>query len=445
MADAPETRIAHSADGTSLSYQVFGMGPRDLVILGGGPFGLELMWDDPGFVRVARRLSGFSRTIWLDPRAWGGSEGDPLDTFDGETSDADLLAVLDAEAADKPALVGWSLTGGRIVHLAATHPQRVSALILIDSCAHYLRDEGYPWGFRREALDQMVAMMTDSWATASDLEITAPSRSTDDRFRAWYARARRASAGPTYLAKGFRASLELDVRPLLTSVSVPTLVLHREGDRFINPGAGRYLAEHIQGAQFVLLPGDDHHYFVGDTDSLVDEIEDFLTGNRSGAVGEVVLAAVLFTDIVSSTEIQARVGPREWSRLTDRHDALVREALGRHGGREVKTTGDGFLATFDATAKALHCGDEILAQARNIGLDLRAGVHAGDVEMRGGDIAGLTVNIAKRVCDLAPSGSLLVTDGVRQQVVGSGIGFTDRGDHHLKGVPGAWRLFALGA
>jgi class 3 adenylate cyclase len=220
------------------------------------------------------------------------------------------------------------------------------------------------------------------------------------------------------------------------------VVLHREGDRFIRLGAGRYLAEHIPSAKFVVLPGDDHLFFVGDTDALVDEIEEFLTGARSGAEGDVLTMTVLFTDIVASTEHQARVGPREWSRLTDRHDAMVRLALSRHRGREVKTTGDGFLATFDATGRALRCAAEIVAGAKDLGLELRAGVHTGEVEVRGDDIAGLAVTIAKRVCDLAGPREALVSETVRINMVGSGFEFNDCGDHELKGVPGTWRLFS---
>jgi class 3 adenylate cyclase len=240
-----------------------------------------------------------------------------------------------------------------------------------------------------------------------------------------------------------RATYEADVRTLLPSVSARTLVLHREGSRFAPLGAGRYLAEHIPNAKLVVLPGDDHVFFVGDTDALVDEIEEFLTGARSGAEADVLTMTVVFTDIVASTEQQSRVGPREWSRLTDRHDAMVRAALARHRGHEVKTTGDGFLATFDATGRALRCAADILAGAKDIGLDLRAGVHTGEVELRGDDVAGLAVTIAKRVCDLAGAGRVLVTRTVADQVVGSGFRFEEGGDWELKGVPGVWRLFAV--
>ena len=231
-------------------------------------------------------------------------------------SDADLDAVLDAAGAEQATLVGWSLVGGRVIQYAATHSDRVNSLILINSCAHSIQEDAYPWGFSRGGLDGVISSLEEAWDTGVDLEITAPSRLADERFRSWYGRARRASGGPTHLAEAFCLSLEYDVRDLLASISAPTLVLHREGDRLIHLGAGRYLAEHIPDSKFVVLPGDDHQYFVGDTDALVDEIEEFLTGSRTAADSEIVSATILFTNIVASTEHQARVGPRGWSRLT---------------------------------------------------------------------------------------------------------------------------------
>jgi class 3 adenylate cyclase len=331
----------------------------------------------------------------------------------------------------------------RAIRFSATHPQRVSTLVLVNSYAHYVQEDDYPWGLPPESLDLHFAPIREQWGTGATLDMVCPSRIGDERFRAWFARMGRFAGGPNLIADIVRAEFEGDVRPLLPSISVPTLVLHREGNRVIQLGAGRYLAEHIPNAKFVVLPGDDHLFFVGDTDALVDEIEDFLTGARSGSEGDVVMAAVLFTDIVASTEHQARVGPREWSRLTDHHDAMVRSALARNQGREVKTTGDGFLATFDATGRALRCAAEILAGAKDIGLDLRAGVHTGEVEVRGDDIAGLAVTIAKRVCDLAESCQVLVSETVRINMVGAGIQFQDQGEHELKGVPGTWKLFVV--
>jgi class 3 adenylate cyclase len=306
-----------------------------------------------------------------------------------------------------------------------------------------VQEDDYPWGFSREDLDRFVASLKEAWGTAVNLEILAPSRVADERFRNWYARSLRFSGGPDQVATGVRTGYERDVRSLLPSISVPTLVLHREGNLLTPLGAGQYLAEHIPDAKFVVLPGDDHLFFVGDTDALLDEIEEFLTGTRSGAEGDVLTMTVLFTDIVASTEHQARIGPRQWSRLTDQHDAMVRSALARHRGHEVKTTGDGFLATFDATGRALRCATDIVAGAKAIGLALRIGVHTGEVEVRGNDIAGLAVTIAKRVCDLAGPSQIMASEMVRGHMVGAGTMFNDQGEQELKGVPGTWRLFSV--
>ena len=443
MSDLPETLFTRSADGTILHYQVAGTEPPHLVWMVGG-IPLELLLDEPGFKRSFTRMASFCRLITIEVRGFGGSGGDPRDlSVVGDLSDADLLAVMDAAGADRAVLVGWSAAGNYMVHLAATHPQRVDALILIDTFAHYVREEDYPWGYPRERLDNVAASLEGSFGNLGDLETTAPSRATDERLRAVWGRGRRSSSNPSLYAEVMRTSFEWDTRPLLPSIFCRTLVLHREGDRFIRLGAGRYLAEHIPGAKFVVLPGEDHLYFVGDTDALVDEIEEFVVGTRSGAEGDAITATVVFTDIVASTEHQARVGPREWSRLTDQHEAMVREMLARHRGREVKTTGDGFLATFDGTGRGLRCATEIVEATQGIGLELRAGVHTGDVEPRGSDIAGLAVSIASRICDLAGPGEVLVTKTVTDLVVGSGIVFEDRGDHHLKGVPGTWRMYAV--
>jgi class 3 adenylate cyclase len=442
VTDAPETHYARSADGTNLAYQVSGDGPLEVVFLSpGSP--MDLLSEDPGFVRVRRRLGTFSRTLWFDARGRGASEGDFKDALAKEVFDADVTALSDAVGFERPAMVAVAIFGQALINFASTHPHRISALVLVNSYAHYVREDDYLWGFTREEVDRRVDAIKESWGTRSNLELVAPSRVTDERFRAWFTRTARFGGGPDQVAEMVRATLEADVRSLLPSISVPTLVLHREGNRFISLGAGRYLAEHIPNAKFVVLPGEDHLFFVGDTDALVDEIEEFLTGARTGAEADVRTMTVLFTDIVASTEYQARIGPREWSRLTDRHDAMVRAALARNRGHEVKSIGDGFMATFDATGRALRCAADVLAGAKDIGLTLRAGVHTGEVEVRGDDIAGLAVTIAKRVCDLAEPGQLLVSETVRGHMVGAGVGFEDCGDRELKGVPGVWRLFAV--
>jgi class 3 adenylate cyclase len=442
--DPSETRYTRSADGTVLAYQESGDGPLDLVFVHVGP-PIDLLSEDPGFIRVRRRLGTFSRTVWFDHRGMGSSEGDPRDSTAGDLFDADLIAVLDAVGFQRPALVGEGSSGARAIHFSATHPERVSALVLLNSFAYYRKENDYPWGFSTESeLDRRVAdAVNERYDTAAQLELLAPSRIADQSFRSWFARSARFRGGPDQIGDLVRATWEHDVRMLLPFISTLTLVVHREENRYIEVGAGRYLAEHMPAAKFVLLAGDDHMFFVGDTDALVDEIEEFLTGARGGAEGEVVLAAVLFTDIVASTERQAQVGPREWSRLADRHDAMVRGALAHHRGHEVKTTGDGFLATFETTGRALRCAAEILAGAKDIGLDLRAGVHTGEVEVRGDDLGGLAVTIAKRVCDLAEPSQVLVSETARGHLVGSGIEFEDRGERQLKGVPGKWRLFGV--
>ena len=440
--DSPETQYTRSADGTNLAYQVSGAGTIELVLMLGG-IPIDLSAEEPGLVRLRKRLTGFCHTLWFDDRGRGASEGDPRDAIAEEVFAADLTAVLDAVGFERPVLVMGGEGGGLAIHFAVSHPERVSALVLVNSCAYYVREDDYPWGAAPESLDHLQAAITANWGKRAPVELFAPSRAADERFRAWLARSLRIGLGPDQVAAIVRAAYERDVRDLLPSISCPTLVLHREGDRYIHVGAGQYLAEHIPGARFVVLAGEDHLAFVGDTDALVDEIEEFLTGVRSGSERDVRTMTVLFTDIVASTEFEARVGSRQWSRLTDHHDAMVRAVLVGHRGREVRSTGDGFLATFDGTRGAIRCAAEILARAKDMGLDLRAGIHTGEVEMRGEDIAGLAVNIAKRVCDLAGSGEVLVTRTVTDQVVGSGIQFEDRGEHELRGVPGRWRLFGV--
>jgi class 3 adenylate cyclase len=442
VSDLPETLVTRSADGTTIAYAVAGKGPPDLLSMGTGlP---ESLWDEPSYRRGITRLASFCRVIALEVRAGGESEGVTRDLYGaGEVSDSDLLAVMDAAGAERCVLLGYSIAGQYAIHFAATHPERVDALILLNTFAHYVREDGYPCGVRREHLDDLLGLFEGSWGTLADLEVIAPSGMTDERLRTVWGRARRTGRSPSLFTEVVRQSLEWDGRALLPSISCRTLVLHREGDRAIHVGAGRYLAEHIPGAKLVILPGEDHLYFVGDNDESIDEVEEFLVGTRSGAEGDAITATILFTDIVASTEHQARVGPREWSRLSDRHDAIVRAALDRYRGHEVKTTGDGFLATFDATGRALRCATEVVAGAKNIGLDLRAGVHTGEVEVRGDDLGGLPVTIAKRVCDLAEPGQVLVSETVRGLMVGAGVEFEDRGEHELKGVPESWRLYSV--
>ncbi len=441
--ERPVTRYARAPDGVSIAYQVTGDGPLDLVIPPGLTMPVDLFWEEPSFVRVAKRFGGFSRTVWCDDRGMGASGGNFQDRFVEEIVDADLTAVLDAVGCERVVLVGSDQGGPTVIRYAATHPERVRALVLIDTFAHYVREDDYPWGLSPDALDRYTASTREMWGTGAALEVVAPSKAGDEGFRAWWARCERLGAGVDQVALLMRAGFLRDVRALLPTLAVPTLVAHRAGNRFIRVGAGRHLAEHIPGATYVELSGDDHLFWVGDTDALLDEVEQFLTGGRQAPEGDVVTATILFTDIVASTEQSARMGHRKWTTLTDAHDAMVRAILQRHRGREVKTIGDGFLATFDATTRAVRAGMEIVAAARGMGLDVRAGVHTGEVEVRPDDVVGLAVSIAKRICDLAGPGEVFVSEAVKGLIVGSGIAMSEQGTHVLKGVPETWRLFAV--
>ena len=447
MTETPPIQYARSADGTKIAFQVSGEGPRDLVILGGGAIPFDLLWDDPGFIRFSRRMSTFSRTIWFDLRGWGASEGNAGDGLIGEVLDADMSAVLDGVACERVTLFGWGYSTANALHFSVAHPERLDALVLFNSYAHYVREDDYPYGLEAEDFDGFLERFQEGWgrATGGTFELLAPGRVADDRFRSWWIRSSRLQLDSDQVAQILRVTMERDLRPLLSQITVPTLVLHREENRFIEVGAGRYLAEHIPSAKFVMLPGGDHHYFVGDLDGLADEIEEFLTGTHSGIEADTVTATVLFTDIVASTEQQVRLGPRGWSRLTDQHEAMVRGVLSRHRGHEVKTTGDGFLISFDAAGRGLRCATEVVARAKGLGIELRAGLHCGDVEVRGDDIGGIPVNIAKRLCDLASPGEVLASEAVRLGMMGSAVQFADRGEADLKGVPGTWRLYAITA
>lgn len=445
MDERPVTKYAKAPDGISIAYQVTGEGSSDLMVLSGLGCPIDLMWEDPSFVRFAKRLGGFSRTVWCERRGLGASEGDFLDIFVEEVAHADLTAVLDAAQCTPVVLAGAGNAGATAIRYAETHPERVAALVLINTFAHYVREDDYPWGVAHDALEQDGAWLRETWGTGTGLEVLAPSRASDEAFRTWWGRCERLSFGPDQIAGVSRAVRLRDVRASLPTLAVPTLVLHRDENKQIQSGAGRYLAEHIPGAKYVELPGDDHFFFVGDTDALLDEIEEFLTGGHQAPEGDVVTTTILFTDIVASTERSARMGHRKWTALTDAHDTMVRASLRNHRGREIKTIGDGFLATFDATTRAVRAAVEIVTAAKNIGLEVRAGVHVGEVEVRPDDVVGLAVSIAKRICDLAGPGEVFVSENVKGLIVGSGIATPDQGTHVLKGVPDEWRLFAVGS
>jgi class 3 adenylate cyclase len=440
--ERPITKYCKSADGVSLAYQVLGDSSLNVLWTPNDAFPIDLLMDESGFLHLAKRFGRFSRALFCDGRGMGASGGNALDRYAEDVADADLTARLDAEGFDNAVLIGYSVGGPSAIRYAVMHPGRVRALILIDTFAHYVREPGYPIGFSPNTLARYLAWLSEQWGSGAALGL-APSKASDAAFQERFTRFERLGRRPDQAADLSRLGFEQDVRHLLAAISVPTLVLHRAEDRYIRVEAGRYLASKILAAKYIEVPGRDHYIGAGDVDALVDEIEEFLTGGHQGPEGEVVTETILFTDIVSSTEQSAKMGHRSWARLTDDHNAMVRATLQRHRGREVKTIGDGFLATFDATTRAVRAAIEIVVQAKGIGLDVRAGVHTGEVELRPDDVVGLTVAIAKRICDLAGAGEVFVSEAVKVLIVGSGIAVSDRGTHVLKGVPEEWRLFVI--
>lgn len=443
MPQQPSTQYTKAPDGVRLAYQVTGDGPLDLVMVLGFAYPIDLLWENADFLHFADGLRRFSRTIWPERRGAGASGGDIRDHFVESVADSDLSAVIDAAECSEVVLVATGMRGPLAITFAANRPERVSALVLFDTFARLVRDADYPWGVPREVIDKRADDYPNVWGSEGIIQGVAPSKVDDELFNAWIARCQRLGLGPEDSAVGYRLSAVADVRALLPSVKVRTLIIHRSDDAYIPVENGRYLAEQIPGAKYVELPGADHYFFLGDSDSVCDEIEEFLTGAHQGPEGDVVTVTVLFTDIVSSTEQAARIGHRKWAQLTNAHDAMVREVLRRYRGREVKNLGDGFLAMFDATTRAVRSAVEIVKAAGNLGLEVRAGVHTGEVEVRTADVLGLPVHIAKRICDLAEPGTVLVSEVVPRLVTGSGIEFDDRGDHGLKGVPGTWKLLVV--
>jgi class 3 adenylate cyclase len=390
-------------------------------------------------------MTTFSRSIWVERLGWGSSQRDlsPEVGVSEPVVDQQLTATLDAAGCERVAMFACGLAGPGAIQYVAAHPERVSALILYGTYASYVRDRECPWGLPTASVERLVAAARDVWGTGSMASVLAPSRGGDDRFREWLGRGERLGSNPDYAAERIRSRFEQDVRSLLAQVTVPTLVLHRRDDRLIRAEAGQYLAENIEGAKYVELSGVDNYFFVGDSDALVDEVEEFLTGIRSGGEGDVVVSTVLFTDIVDSTRRASDLGHRAWSNLAREHDNQVRRALDRHRGREIKTMGDGFLATFASAGRAMRCANEIVRDARGIGLDVRAGIHTGEVEFRDDDVTGLAVTIGKRVCDLAAPGQIFVTESVRGATLGTSIELDDAGEHTLKGVPATIHLFTV--
>ena len=437
----PIARYAQSGD-VNIAYLVQGDGDLDIVWIPPWISQVEYLWAEESLGRVMDRLTTFSRVITFDRRGSGLS--DPLSgapTLEEQMDD--VIAVMDAACSERAAVAG-TLEGGPMAALfAATHPDRVSHLVLYSTFARATWAPGYEWAWTAEERQFHMDQAVEHWGEGLVAGGVAPSLAGDADFMEWAGRLERLAASPATIRRIFDLIGEIDVRDILPSIRVPTLVMHRRQDTFIELEHSRYMAERIPDAQLVLLDGGDNMFSIGDSEGLLGEIEEFLTGERHQAEADRMLATLLFTDICGSTERAAQLGDRSWRYMLERHDALFRRALDRHRGREVKHTGDGFLATFDGPARAIRCAADLTDSVGSIGIQIRAGLHTGELEVMDGDLSGLAVHIAARVMDQAGPSEVLVSSTVKDLVVGSGIEFEARGEHELRGVPGEWRLFSV--
>ena len=434
----PETRYAKSGD-VNIAYQVVGDGPFDLVWVPGWVSHLEWHWEEPSLARFLHRLASFSRLIMLDKRGTGLSDRVSLAELPTlEQRMDDVRAVMDAVGSERAAVMGVSEGGSMCALFAATYPERTSALVL------YAANAKHPaHGLTAEQLQPILDAFERSWGQPTNTVVWAPSRTHDQQFKEWAARYGRLGASPGAAVALFRMAAEIDISDILPAIRVPTLILHRAGDQAVPVSESRYMAERIPGAKYVELPGMDHFPMAGDSDAILDEIQEFLTGVRPAPEPDRVLATVLFTDIVRSTQRAAELGDRRWHDLLDSYYALARRELGQFRGREINTTGDGFLATFDGPARGIRCACALNDSVGQLGITIRAGLHTGECEVMGEDVGGIAVHIGARVAAKAAAGEVLVSSTVKDLVAGSGLEFEERGSHRLKGVPEQWRLFAV--
>jgi pimeloyl-ACP methyl ester carboxylesterase len=426
-----------------VAYQVHGAGPPDIVLVLGAA-STSLLWEEAFSTRLLGRLTSFSRLVTFDQRGVGRS--DPIAPDRPQTLEErvdDIREVMDAAGLDKAALLGAADGGAASITFAATYPERVTALVLCNTWARLAKSIDYPWGHPPELLLAGQDLYRTEWGTGFSIRYIAPSVPDDPGLRDAWARHEQASASPGQAIANAKVAMELDVRSVLHSVSAPTLVLHTRDNLVAPVDHGRFLAEHIPGASFEELPGPDHAIFVLDSEALLDKVEHFLTGRRQPPRPDRILSTVLFTDIVGSTERAVGLGDRRWAELLDRHHAAVRAELSHFSGREVDTAGDSFLATFDGPGRAIQCASAIARALLRLGIRIRAGIHTGECELTPTGLAGLAVHIGARVAAKAEAGEVLVSQTVKDLVVGSGIEFVERGLFQLKGVPGEWRLFAV--
>ena len=441
----PKTRYATTSDGLHIAYQVEGSGSLDLVETGDGTlFSIDATGEQRRWQQWVDRLSSFSRTIRFDLRGVGLS--DPLGSAEPPTVEqwaSDALAVMDSVGVDQAAILGCAMDGLIALLLAASHPERVRALVLVNAYARIVQDHDYLIGYPSHVVEQFVGDLTEPESDeVDDLPLMVPSLASDLAFATWWDQSSHRGASPAASRGVWRAATGTDLRAVLPLITVPTLILHSARNAFVPVEHGRYLAEHISGARLVELDTADHVPWATEAD-VVGEIEEFLTGTRKLMPSSRMLATVLFTDIVGSTEQASNLGDRSWKDLLENHDRIVQRQLNRYGGQLVKNTGDGVLATFDGPARAVQCAGAVREALQQLGLQIRAGIHTGEIERRGEDVAGIAVHLAQRVQGLATPGEILVSRTVVDLVAGSGLHFEDRGEHELRGVPGSWKLFAV--
>ena len=445
MAQALRTRYASCGD-MDIAYQVFGEGPVDLVVLPGPYVPIDSIDAEPSMYRFHRRLASFSRVIRFDQRGIGMSSRLPsVDMIGPEFWAEDAIAVMDAAGCEQANIFASIFNATAALVLAADYPERVRGLVLVNAAARVQWAPDYECGVKGYSADQWeVVLKPDAVEQGFDvLESIAPTVVGDNAFRGWWDQAGNRAASPSMARTVSQVMAGADARDRLSRITAPTLILHRADAIFVAAGHGRYLAEHITGSRYVELPGADSLYWVGDTAPMLDEIEEFITGVRGGFDAERVLTTIVFTDIVGSTQRAAELGDLQWHDLLDNHDRIVRHQLERFRGREVNTAGDGFVASFTSPSVAIDCADAIVDAVRPLGIEVRVGIHAGEVEIRGDDVAGMAVHIGARVAALAGPSEVLVSSTVREIVTGSRRKFTESGEHDLKGVPGRWRVFTL--
>jgi pimeloyl-ACP methyl ester carboxylesterase/DNA-binding CsgD family transcriptional regulator len=437
------TRYAKSDD-VSIAYQVLGDGPLDLVFVMGWVTHLDLMWEEFRFARFLQRLAGFSRLILFDKRGTGLSDRVPLHALPTlEQRMDDVRAVMDAVGSERAALLGVSEGGPLCALFAATYPQRTAALVTVGGYPRRLRAPDYPWGETPEERDRFLEQCQREWGTDTRLAVRAPSLAHDEAFRTWWATYLRMSASPGAATALTRMNMEIDIRHVLPAIRVPTLIIHRTGDRLLPAAGSRYMAERIPGARYVELPGDDHLPFVGDQEAILAEVEQFLTGVRPAPEPDRVLATALLIEVVGGAEAAVRLGDRGWGEAQRAFREVVRAEVARYRGRQSASSWGGCLVAFDGPARAVRCAAEIVTRAPRLGLRARAGVHTGEVATLGDEIVRVAVELAARVAAQAGPGQVLVSHTVKDLVVGSGLDFLSLGDQVFPGLPGEWRLFQL--